>query len=381
MEDKRDMSSKGNRTVRFIFALIALCAAGFGSACAIQPVAGNAEARHVVLMIGDGMGFEHVKASSIYLNGRPGTLSFESFPFSGEITTQSANNGVTDSAASATAMATGVKVDNGVVSMAVPGEGGELVTLLEYFKNKGMATGVVTTTFMTHATPAAFGAHEASRNSYMQIADDYLNQTRPNVLFGGGGYGMSVAAAEKAGYIVVTNAAEMEALDADGEDFVSGQFGVTYLPYELDGLGDLPHLSEMTATALNVLDNDPDGFFLVVEGGRIDHASHDKDIARTIHETIAFDQAVQVVMEWAQGRTDTQVIVTADHETGGLTVESNNGAGTYPTVTWSMGSHTGVNVPIYAWGVHAGRISGVMDNTGIFGMIARERKTVSATGR
>jgi alkaline phosphatase len=165
---------------------------------------------------------------------------------------------------------------------------------------------------------------------------------------------------------VVLNAAEMIALPTATETMVSGQFGTGLMPYEYDGLGDLPDLSEMTDTALNILDNDPDGFFLMVEGGRIDHACHANDIIRSVWEIIEFSEAVQEVIDWAAGRTDTFILVTADHETGGLTVLINNDADNYPTVSWSTGGHTGVNVPMYAWGVNAEMVTGVLDNTQLF---------------
>lgn len=329
-------------------------------------LAAGAPPKNVIILIGDGMGFEHVRAAGIYKNGSPGTLMMESFPHQGQVTTYSASSPVTDSAAAATAIATGYKVNNGVVSVATPGDGGELETLLEYFKTLGKSTGLVTTTNVTHATPACFGAHESSRYSYSAIANDYLNQTRPNVLFGGGGSGMSVSSAQAAGYTVVTDAAGMLALNTETANMVSGQFGSGGLPYEFDGLDNLPHLSEMTETALKILDNDPDGFFLMVESGLIDWASHINNFSKAVLETIEFDNAVQEVLAWAAGRTDTLIIVTADHETGGLNVDANNGAGNYPTVTWSTTGHTGVNIPVYARGPNAGLISAVMDNTGFF---------------
>ena len=320
--------------------------------------------RNVIFLIGDGMGFEHVKAARMYLNGDEEPLSFESLPYQAEMTTDSANSPVTDSAAAGTAMATGVKVNNGVVSVAIPGDGSELETLLEYLQDRGKSTGLVTTTSMTHATPACFGAHEESRGNTSEIAADYLYQTRPNVLFGGGEPELDDA--EDSGYTVVTNVFEMLALDTAAESMVSGQFGSGHMPFEFDGLGDLPPLSYMTEIALDILDNDPDGFFLMVEGGRIDHAGHSNDIERNVHETIEFSYTVQEVIDWAAGRSDTLILVTADHETGGLTVIANNGAGDYPTVTWSTGGHTGVNVPVYARGPNAELISGIMDNTELF---------------
>ncbi len=322
--------------------------------------------QNVIMLIGDGMGFEQVRAAGMYLNGIEGTLSFEMLPYQADMTTYSANSSVTDSAAAATAMATGVKVNNGVVSVAIPGDGSELETLLEYMRDKGKSIGLVTTTYMTHATPASFGAHDSSRNNTSAIATDYLNQTLPNVLFGGGGNGLDFSNAQSVGYTVVTDASEMLALNTALVNMASGQFGIGHMPFELDGLGDLPHLSEMTEIALDILDNDPDGFFLMVEGGRIDHAGHSNDIQRNVHETIEFSYAVQKVIDWAAGRMDTLILVTADHETGGLTVIANNGAGHYPTVSWSTGSHTGVTVPLYAWGVNAELILGGIDNTELF---------------
>jgi alkaline phosphatase len=250
--------------------------------------------------------------------------------------------------------------------MAFPGGGDELKTLLEYYQEHGKSTGLVTTTYMTHATPAAFGAHEPSRSYTDNIADDYLYQTKPEILFGGGAHGLSISSAISAGYIVVTDAAGLHTLGADSEIMASGQFGNSHLPYEYDGLGSLPHLSEMTVVALDILDNDPDGFFLMVEGGRIDHAGHSHDIKRNIHETIEFGNAVQEVVDWATGRADTLIMVTADHETGGLTVTKNNGAGNYPSVTWSTENHTASDVPVYAWGANARFVSGIIDNTQIF---------------
>jgi alkaline phosphatase len=347
----------GKRFSCFLLAVVVGCAQG--------PLAW-AVSQNAILFVGDGMGFEHVDAAGMYGYGEPGTLSFEQFPYRAEVTTHAADNAVTDSAASATAMATGHKVNLGVISMEIPGTGNELKTILELFRDDGRRTGLVTTTYITHATPAAFGAHEPSRNNYSQIAGDYLNQTRPNVMFGGGGFGMSPAAAVAAGYTVMADRAELLALETGTETHVSGQFGVGNLPYEFDGLGALPSLSEATATALAVLESGPDGFFLLVEGGRIDHAAHANDLDRCVHETLALSNAVEVAVDWAGGRGDTLIVVTADHETGGLHVLANNGQGSFPSVSWSSTDHTDTNVPIYAWGQDACHVAGVMDNTDVF---------------
>ena len=316
------------------------------------------------------MGLEHVKAAGMYEYGLAGTLLFEAFPYQGQVTTYSADSSVTDSAAAATAIATHTKVNNGVISVRLPGDGSELLTLLEYFKSNGKSTGLVTTDTMTGATPAGFGAHNVSRSNTSDIASDYLNQTRPNVLFGGGSYGMSISAAQAAGYSVVTTRDSLMNLDTETATMVSGQFGSGALPYEYDGsYATLPHLTEMTASALAILDNDPDGFFLMVEGARIDHAGHENNRNRNIFETIEFDAAVQVVTEWAKVHSDTLIMVTADHETGGLTVLQNNGQGVFPTVSWSTSGHTGVNVGVYATGENAQLFTGTINNTDIYGKV------------
>ncbi len=328
--------------------------------------------RFVILFIGDGMGFEHIKAAGYYKTGGSGAFPFESFPYQGEVTTHSASHERTDSAAGGTAIATGTKVNNGVISIALPGDEAELETILEKASQQGKATGLISTSYLTDATPAAFGAHELNRDNQDEIALDYLYQTRPNVLFGGGGCGLSPDLAQDAGYQVVRDRSEMQALTGS-ELYVSGQFDWGFMPFEFDGMEEYPHLSEMTATVLDLLDDDPEGFFLMVEGGIIDESSHANDRERMIHEVIEFGNAVQVALDWAEGRDDVLIIVTADHETGGLTVTENNGAGQYPTVTWSTEYHTSKNVPIYAYGKNANRVWGVMDNTEIRDVIEGTR--------
>jgi len=373
---------KLQRTVILLSCLLVCCWA--------SQAAWSAPPKNVILFIGDGMGFEQVKAAGMYANGTEGALSFESFSHQAQLTTHSADYPtVTDSAAAGTALATGVKVSNGVISMAYPGNASELQTLLEYFKAQHKVTGLVTTTYITHATPAAFGAHEPNRGNYSQIASDYLSQTRPNVLFGGiesNGSGMTALKASAAGYTVVTNRVELQALDTSAytnetNTFVSGQFPGPdgHMPYEDSqsaGYATLPHLSEMTAVALDILDNDADGYFLMVEGGRIDQACHANDIADTVSETVEFAAAVQKAIDWAAGHTDTLIIVTADHETGGLVVKINNGRGNFPQVEWSTNDHTAVNVPIYAWGPNAEKIKGIMDNTVLFELATTTKPTV-----
>lgn len=332
----------------------------------VLAVAGSQTApKNIILFIGDGMGHEEIKAASMYKTGGIGGLVFEQFKYRTSMTTYSADSEVTDSAASATAMATGVKVNNGVISMAFPGDGADLKTMLEYFKEQHKSTALVTTTYINHATPACFAAHVPKRSQLEEIAEDYFQRSRPNILFGAAGHGVTEKKAVEAGYIVVKNSAELRKLDTENVVMVSGQFG-SDIPYEYDGLGDLPHLSEMTTAALRILDNNKRGFFLMVEGGKIDWAGHKNNLARNVGETVEFAHSIETALEWNKGRDDTLIVVTADHETGGLKVLKNNGKGRLPQVSWSTKGHTAVNVGVYARGPGAEEFTGPMDNTDIF---------------
>jgi alkaline phosphatase len=334
-----------------------------------SPFFNSRSLKNVIFCIGDGMGFEAVKAAGYYAYGETGTLSFEAFPHRAEMATYAADSPMTDSAAAATAMATGHKVNNGVISMEFPGSGTPLKTLLEIFKAQDKWTGLVSTTYITHATPAAFAAHNPERNNLADIAHDYLHLTRPNVLLGGGGNGLTEKDAEAAGYTVVTDREGLLNLDTDTENCVSGQFGDTNIPYIFDGSDDLPQLSEMVSVALDILCGAQDGFFLLVEGGRIDHAGHSNDIERNILETIEFSKTVQTIFDGVAGRDDTLILVTADHETGGLKVHKNNGKGQVPDISWSTGGHTVSNVPLYGWGRNAERVGGIMNNTDLIKVV------------
>ena len=340
------------------------CESGTSDPAPVQ----SGTANNVLLFIGDGMGFEQVKAAGMVASGESGTLSFESFPHNGSISTDDVEGRTTDSAAAATAMATGVKVRNGVIAMEIPGSGRPLETILEHYKAAGKRTGLVTTTFLAHATPAAFAAHTPRRDDYDNIVSDYLHKSRPDILFGGGKY-ISGDVARRAGYTVVVDRAGLMALDKKKETMVAGFFGGEHMPFASDGPGPSPRLSEMTQVALQIMGDPPGGFFLMVEGGRIDPACHANDISRAVSETIEFSNAVAEAIQWSKGRTDTLIVVTADHETGGLRVLKNNGAGVVPTVSWGSADHTSLNVPVYAWGPNADSISGTHENTHIFTVI------------
>lgn len=347
--------------------------------------------KNVIYYIGDGMGFEQVEAAEIYTGTVMSFNDIVKFPYTADCTTYSANASTTDSAAAATALATATKVNNGVISMANDeGVDVELLTLLEYAQVEGKSVGLLTTAYLTHATPAAFGAHDWSRNNTGPIGLDYLNQTKPNVLFGGGGNGLSLSSAFSAGYTVTLDAegTGFSDFEPDGDsltdEYFSAQFGSGYMPYKEDHLsGSYPYplLDEMVTKAIEILSEDPDGFFLMVEGGRVDHACHSNLIKECVHEVIDFANAVETGYSWASGRTDTLILVTADHETGGLVVDGSIDAEGYPVVTdWTTTGHTSKNVPVYAWGVNADMVVGTMDNTDMFNVcIADNTPVIEAT--
>jgi alkaline phosphatase len=370
----------GNRSAAFrrkVAVAVICCLALFGcgilspaadtgaSAATDTPLA----AKNIILVIGDGMGFEHLRAASFLQEGDAEALSFHDLPYRAEAKTASASVFVTDSAAAATAIATGTKVYNGVISVALPGDGRSMETVLEYHAARGKATGLVTTASITHATPAAFAAHTDDRGNVEEVAADYFTETRPEVLFGGGGAGVSRQLAESKEYTVVTTSEELDAASGQGLVRVSGQFGNGHMPYLVDGRGDLPGLSAMTQSAVRILSNDPDGFFLMVEAARIDHASHDNDLERALYETIEMADTVAWLHEWALTAGETLLIVTADHETGGLTVQENRGAGELPGVTWASTGHTGANVPVFAFGPDGAGPAGTIDNTELYWLL------------
>jgi len=372
------------RSKRFFVAALSavLCLLVVGAAWAEAP-------KNVILFIGDGMGFEQVKAASLYAAGKEGTLAFEPYG-KGEVMTRSVAAGrPTDSAAAATALATGHKTANGRIGTTPDGR--ELPTVLECLARRGKWTGLVTTVPITHATPAGFAAHCNNRNEYEKIAADYFERSRPNVLFGAywaDGKGVTEAKARAAGYAVVRTRealADFVHQSAGAADtlHVSGQFAAEQLPYEHDGgihkggranvsYETAPHLSEMTSVALQILSRSPDGFFLMVEGGALDWACHENHLERAVGETLEFAKAFQIALNWAKGCPDTLILVTADHECGGLKVRKAAPRGQLPKVVWTTGGHTGTNVPLYALGLGSERLEGVVDNTDLFGVMVGE---------
>jgi len=296
---------------------------------ALEPAAEAASPTNVILFIGDGMGFSQVVLGRI-IKGSP--LAMDSLPYVGTVSTYSEGkqkNWVTDSAAAASAMATGVKTYNGALS--VNARKGKEATILELAQKAGMAAGLVSTSRITHATAAAFAAHHTSRGAEEEIALDILAHGVDVLLGGGKDYFLPEAEkgvredgknlieeAKKAGYVFVETRDGMNGVK-NGK--LLGLFTDSYMSYEIDrDAAKEPSLAEMTRKAIDLLSQDPEGFFLMVEGGRIDHACHGHDGATAAADVIAFDEAVKEALNFAKKNGNTLIIVTADHETGGLTI-------------------------------------------------------------
>jgi alkaline phosphatase len=349
------------------------------------PTRATTEARYVILFQGDGMAARHITAGAYYVCGRQPCLSFEWFPNVTTMTHYNAGGGSTDSAASGTAMSTGVKVNNGVISVRLPGDGGELRTQLEIYRDRGFSTGLVTESTMTDASPAARGAHNASRTATADINNDYLTQTRPNVLLGGGGSGFSTTQAAGLGWTVAADRSALLALDTESLTRLAGGFGSGSIPpVGYPGrAATLPTLPEMTLQALKVLDNDPDGFYVFIEHEGTDTYSHSNDSTNMVRSLAELSDAVQTAVNWVDDPEtgadwdNTLIVVVGDHETGGISGVVNNGAGVVPSITWTTTGHTQTPVSVYARGAGAAQITGAqIDNTDIFNLLNPAGSTV-----
>jgi alkaline phosphatase len=424
-------------------------------ACAIvlfaaPPLRGGAGAepspappRNIIFLVGDGMGFNHVRCASFYEHGRAGALAFESWPVAVAMSTYPADGEGydpaaaardaayvgehwTDSAAAATTFSSGVKTDNGVLGLDP--EGRPVVHLVDWLEDRGKSTGLVSSVQFAHATPAGFCVHEQSRGQYESIARQMLLESRVDVIMGCGhplfdmsgrprreakSYAYVGGEALWAGLIAGATefdtdgdgAADRRVADADGDgtpdpwtlirdrDAFLGLndrrppprvLGVPEVAYTLQAdragvrgpepftdpfVEGVPSLAEMTRGALNVLACDPDGFFLMVEGGAIDWASHDKDAARMVEELLFFESALVVVQDWIEANSDwteTLVLLTSDHECGHLLGAApddqepwppivGRGRRRMPATHWASGTHTNDLVPFYARGAGAER--------------------------
>lgn len=343
----------------------------------------------IILFIGDGMGETHRTAAQWVSVGQGGQLTMDQLPVHGWTRTASANNLVTDSAAASTAIATGQKTNNGVIGMDP--DGNPLTNILEAAQVHDFAVGLVTDVQISHGTPAGFIAHVPSRYQMTEIALQMIDH-HPNVLLGGGEdeflpaseagcYPESgertdgrnlIQEAITAGYTYTCDAASFANVPITTTRLL-GLFGDEAIAWPY-----VPTLVEMTDKALGILSQDPNGFFLMVEGGKIDWSAHDNDASEVISYTLELDAAVNVGIQYAATNPNATVIVAADHETGGMSVSlSSSGAhgedgpffmpdSTPFYVNWTTDDHTGIDVPLTAIGVLSDLFSGTYENTYIF---------------
>jgi alkaline phosphatase len=351
-----------------VFAAALLLSAPLSSCGAVRPGSARERPTRVILLIGDGVGAAHWTAARFALQ----PLQVERFTVMGLVDTRSASSWITDSAAGGTAFSAGVRTFNGAIGVGP--DSAYVPTVLEVARNRGWATGIVSTSSVTHATPASFVAHVPSRSQEFDIAKDVL-ASGVDVFLGGGVRWFDGAVRPdstdllsqvRSTHTLVTSAAGLAALDFASTTRLAGLFAENGMPAAAERT---PTLPDMTRAALAVLAKDPDGFFLMVEGSQPDWLSHDnapiEDVAR---EVLDFDAAVGVALDFADAHPGTLVVVVADHETGGMSIELTpdslhvEGTPRVPFADYATTGHTGQMVPLFAAGPGAHLFGGVKDN-------------------
>ncbi|MDR1880202.1 MAG: alkaline phosphatase [Tannerellaceae bacterium] len=319
------------------------------------------QVKNVIILIGDGMGVCQVYAG---LTANKGSLNLERSHYVGFSKTYSANSYITDSAAGGTAIACGTKTNNGVIGMtpdSVP-----VKSILEYAAEQGLSTGVVVSCDVTHATPASFVAHQLRRSMSEEIAADYLKSDI--TVFIGGGRKNFEARSDKqdlTGQLKEKGYAVAYTLD-EAKQVTSGKLAALLADGHPDAYpqrGEL--LPEGVQAAINILKQNDKGFFLMVEGSQIDWACHDNKGEEAIQEMLDFDRAIKVAFDYADQDPNTLVVITADHETGGMTLVGGDISAGETKIAFSTGGHTAVMVPVFAYGAGAEAFAGIYQNTDI----------------
>jgi alkaline phosphatase len=382
---------------------------------------GRAVARNVIVLQGDGMATaQRDLIRLVTVGNKPGQeLVMNQLDHAGLVHTDpdDPEEAVTDSAAAATAFSTGVKTFNGAVG--VDPQGTPVPTLLEDARRAGKATGLVTTSQVTDATPAAYAAHVTDRAQQSEIARQFLEASKPDVILGGGedywypagtpgaypdhpatdpteeskgDRGNLVERAQQLGYRYVTDAAALER--ARGPKLLGLFANEEMFEHREEGHGDLYDpvvpLPDMAAKALDVLSQDRDGFFVLIEEEAIDEMAHENNAGLMIKSGAALDRTVALAVDFARRHPGTLIVVQGDHETGGLTIENpdpedesgdelSREDGPFPVqgtdlqvfADWTTGQHTGADTPITASGPGSEGFDGVIDNTDVHDVIAR----------
>jgi alkaline phosphatase len=406
------------------------------SPLASSPCAHITGPKNVIIMIADGGGFNRYKSADYYNCDRspcqpyesfPVRLAMSTYPYGGSYDANLAwasfdyvDKGATDSAAAATAMATGIKTYNAAIGVDVHKK--PVLNLIERAEQLGKSTGVVTSVPFSHATPAGFVVHNPHRDDYQGIASQMVNQSPIDVVMGCGNpdYDSSGSHTANPNYKYIDSSAwvVLKSGSAGGDDLpdrwkliqtraefqllANGEtpkrvFGVAQVfetlqqgrkgnayadPYIAPFTQTVPTLEEMTKAALNVLDDDPNGFFIMIEGGAVDWAAHSNQSGRLIEEMNDFNKSIEAVIRWIDTNSnwnETLVIITADHETGHLTGPNfgpawnelaGNGIGKLPAMEWHSRNHTNSLVPFFAKGPGAEKFTDpvrgpYIDNTDI----------------
>lgn len=327
-----------------------------------EPAPAKPTPKNVILFIGDGMGTAQVY-SALTANG--GDLYLAHMPVCGFSVTESADSYVTDSAAGGTALSCGKRTRNGMLAMtpdSVP-----MPTILERAKTElDKLTGLVATSSITHATPAAFISHVPDRGQYEDIALSFLNE-KCDVFVGGGRKFFNdrsdkrdlYAELRKKGFRLYN---DLQAASNDNKP----KIGILLTPeHTTDARLRKPTLEQMTDKALAVLKSAKKGFFLMVEGSQIDWGGHQNDTRKIVHETLDMDAALGAALRFAAQDGQTLVVVTADHETGGFTIIGGDSKARNVKGAFTTDHHTGCMVPVFAFGPGADRFGGIMRNTDV----------------
>lgn len=317
--------------------------------------------KNIILIIGDGMGVPQITAGMYKLKNQ---TALENFPIIGLSKTHSSNALVTDSAAAGTAIACGEKTANGTVGISMRNQ--KLTSILELSKQKGYKTGIIATSTIVHATPAAFYANVLSRNQYEDIA---LQLSVSDVdYFIGGGRKFFLNRKDKrnllkemTSYDIVNS---IKKFDESKSDKI-GYFTSSEDPYPIRN-GRIPNLSAAVEKMLPKLSNNDNPYFLLIEASQIDWGGHKNDIDYVLSEFIDMDKAINKVIEFTKNDKNTIVIVTGDHETGGLAITSGRRRNFQIKTEFSTIGHSAVMIPVFAKGAHSEIFSGIYDNTEIF---------------
>lgn len=362
--------------IRILISLILI--QGLGRSIKTSNAAPLEQPTGIILFIGDGMGPQQVELGRLVEYGPDGESAILTFPYKTTIATKNVDGITTDSAASATAIATGVRTRDGRISMNYNAKM-DLTTILEIAQDNDYATGIVATCHLTHATPAAFMSHNKNRDNYVVIGQD-IAKAEVDILFGGGRgdnyIGTQIASMEASGYTYITNKSQLSTTNTLPLLGLFVEESLTPNYENLNVMNDEPSILEMTQKAIGLLNSTGKPYFLMVEGSQIDWGGHDHDQTYNALETIEFEKAVKYAKELGEADPNLQILVTADHETGGLTVESSQFVTSIPddsmneevlkshridrskevSVSWSRGGHTSTEVYLTGMGPNTDKI-------------------------